>query len=52
MHLELFRWTAFAAFAALTLNWLRAGFWALPTGRLFVVARVCNANGIRADDAA
>ncbi len=39
-YAELFRWTAFAGFAALALTWPRAGFWALPAGRLFVVARV------------
>ncbi len=48
MHPELFRWTAFAAFAALVLTWPRSGFWALPAGRLFVVARVRTTDGFRA----
>ena len=44
-YAELFRWTAYAGFAAFALTWPRAGFWALPAGRLFVVARVRTTGG-------
>ena len=55
-YAEILRWTVIAALAAIVPNWPRCGvgFWALPAGRLFVVARVQqgNADRFRAADCA